>query len=256
LIGALPVLVAGASAHGSSVPSRATMRFAVTYTGFGRWHTDYRSTSPNPGGAPDHNHAHDWSTQRWSLRFTSLLTLSGCPGPGCSGVHSLSSATGTTSATGHIDHVHVDGLYRFDDVSERCRVSASTPAGARLAATLVVRYRPASRSIVVRALIPVEAALTLLPSACPSQGDSIDGLADNYFTPGLSFARGFGPDRWFLSRRVVIPVSLLDRMSSIRIRFSDTRMGTPPANCVVPDPARQRCHTGGFWTGVVALTKK
>jgi hypothetical protein len=253
LAGCLSALVAGASAHSSG---GAPARFAVTYTGSGRWHTDYRSISPNPGGAPDHNHAHDWSTQRWSLRFASLLRVSGCSSARCPGAHSVTSATGSTSAVGHIDHVHLDGLYRFDDVSERCQVSASTPAGARIAATLSVRYRPASRTIVLQALIPVTDALTLLPSACPSQGDSIDGLADNYFTPGLSFARGFGPDRWFASRRIVIPVSLLARKASVRIRVSDTRMGTPPAGCAVPDPARQRCRTGGSWTGVVTLTRK
>jgi hypothetical protein len=102
--------------------------------------------------------------------------------------------------------MHIDGLYRFDNVAERCRVKAVTPADTHLPATVSVRYLPALRSVAGAALIPVSQVLVLLPQACPGQGDSIDGLADNYFTPGFSFAAGWGPERWFAAAPAVIRI--------------------------------------------------
>jgi hypothetical protein len=166
---------------------------------------------------------------------------------------SLNEGLGASSASGSIDHTHIDGLYRFDNVAERCRVKAVTPADTPLPATVSVRYLPALRSVAVTALIPVSQVLVLLRQACPGQGDSIDGLADNYFMPGFSFAAGWGPERWFAAAPAVIPVSVLDRARKVTIREADTPHGTPPRGCRVDEPAYERCRTGGSWRGTLTL---
>ena len=116
-----------------------------------------------------------------------------------------------------IDHTHIDGLYSFDNASESCRLSARTPPGERLQASIRARSVPTARSVSLQTLSPVSQALLLLPAACPGQGDSLDGLNDNYFTPGFSFANGFGPSRWFTSAVAVIPLRTLKRAAKITI---------------------------------------
>jgi hypothetical protein len=234
---------------------RSTVQFAVTYRGSGSWHTVYHSEPPDGGGAHDTNDAHDSSTQLWSLRFTRPLTVSGCRHKGgCMIASSLEGATGTTSATGSIDHTHLDGLYAFDNASEHCLVGAVTPPPGRLPATMLVRYLPRRRAISLTALSPVDDVLTLLPVACPGQGDPLDGLEDNYFSPGFSFASGYGADRWFTSAPVVVPLAVLHRAARIKLHFSDTTVGTPPATCAVQQPSYETCRTGGSWSGTIELT--
>lgn len=265
LVALLWFLVAAGASHAAAgpanyavVPGRYTpvAQFAVTYTGSGRWHTVYHSEPSNPGGAHDTNQAHDSSSQRWSLRFTRRLTIPRCGrgGVGCQELDSLTSAIGRTSATGRIDHRHIDGLYRADDAAERCAVRIGTAAGTPPPPALAVRYVAQTQSVSLTALIPVAGALSLLPSECPGQGDSLDGLLNSYFTPGFSFGTEFGPARWFTSRTVVIPVAVLDRAERITIPLSNTRQGTPPAHCVVPNPSYERCTTGGSWSGLLTLT--
>lgn len=226
--------------------------FVVTYNGSGSWRTIYHSEPPNPGGAHDTNDARDSSAEHWSLRFTRVLAIGRCGA--CTNLASLNAALGATSASGSIDHTHIDGLYSFDNVSERCRVKAATPADMPLPATVSVHYLPALRSVVLTALIPVSRVLVLLPQGCPGQGDSIDGLADNYFTPGFSFAAGWGPERWFAAAPVVIPLSVLNRARRITIREANTAHGTPPAACAVDEPTYERCRTGGSWRGTLTLS--
>lgn len=257
---ALVGLVAGGgSAAAASVryavvpaPYRAAVRFAVTYSGFGAWHTVYHSTPANPGGASDTNDARDSSTQRWSLSFGRLPAVGPCDRPSaCDRSIVLSSATGPTNATGTIYHRHLDGLYSADDVAVACTVAAQTSSRGRVAATIEVREL--SGGLELGAFVPVAKALLLLPSECPGQGDPVDGLANNYFTPGFSFAAGYGVARWFTSQRVEIPARALHRAARIRIRLSGTARGTPPSDCGV-HRADERCTTGGSWLGVLTLS--
>jgi hypothetical protein len=227
-------------------------RFVVTYHGSGSWLTVYHSEPPNPGGPHDTDVARDSGAQQWSLRFMRMLAISRCHA--CTNLAPLNEATGATSASGTINHTHIDGLYSFDNVSEQCKVQTATPAGTPLIATVSVRYLPARRSFAFTALIPVSQALVLLPQACPGQGDAIDGLADNYFTPGFSFAAGWGPDRWFASAPAVIPLRVLDHAQRITIREADTTRGTPPRGCSVDTPAYEQCQTGGSWRGTLTLS--
>jgi hypothetical protein len=230
---------------------RAVSRFAVTYAGTGSWHTAYRSTSPNPGGKPDHNRAGDSSAQRWSLTYKQELTLGKCRGRRCAKLQSLTLATGATSSTGRVAHRHVDGLFRADNASEHCKVAAASPAHAVLNAEVSVAYRP-GKGIALTALDPVIEAVNLVPGQCPGQGDPIDGLNDNYFTPGFSFSMRYGPERWFKSTTVVIPLGRLRRAKLVRIKLADTRAGTPPKHCAVPY-SYQHCTTGGSWHGTLTL---
>ena len=227
-------------------------RFVVTYDGSGSWRTVYHSEPPNPSGAHDANDARDSSAEHWSLRFARDLAIGRCGA--CTNLASLNEALGATSASGSIDHTHIDGLFSFDNVSERCRVKARTPADTPLPATVSVRYLPVLRSVALTALIPVSKVFVLLAQACPGQGDSIDGLADNYFMPGFSFAAGWGPERWFAAAPVLIPVSELDRAARITIREADTAQGTPPRGCGVGEPSYERCRTGGSWRGTLTLS--
>lgn len=256
-------LAGGAGAHArvpyTVVPAayQPTIRFLLTYHGSGTWHTVYHSEPPDPGGAHDTNDARDSSTQLWSLHFTQPLTVSACRRPGgCVSAGPLEGATGTTGATGTIDHTHKDGLYAFDNAAEHCLVGAVTPPPPQLQATIMVRYFPGRRAISLTALSPVDDVLTLLPVACPGQGDPLDGLADNYFMPGFSFASGYGPDRWFTSAPVAVPLAVLHRAARIKIHFSDTAAGTPPPGCAVQQPSYETCSTGGSWAGTLELTAR
>ncbi len=236
-------------------PERAVARFAIGYVGSGSYATTYDSRPPNQGGKPDNNHAHDSSTQTWSVSFRTLLTIPNCgtPGAPCSRIAPIIGARGHTSVTGRISHVHVDGLFRNENMATKCRVSASTPAGYQLGATIDVRYDTRSRAISLQALDPVANALILLPGACPNPVDGIDGLYNNYFGPGFSFNPAYGADRWFKSRTVVIPTRELHRAALIRIPLSATRAGTPPSSCDVPEPSYEHCTSGGSWRGVLTL---
>lgn len=248
------------AAHGPPMPS--VSRFLVTYAGSGSWRTAYRSEPPNPGGNPDADAANDSSTQRWALTFSTPLTVPRCGRPRggardrCRDVASLTGAHGATAVVGHVAHSHIDGLFPAQNGSVSCELRAATPARARVEATVRIRYRPAAGTILVTALIPVANALNLLPGACPEAPDGLDGLLDNYFTPGFSFASGFGPARWFSSQTVAMPVARLRRATRIRLRVSSTRAGTPPAGCAVPSPAFEQCSTGGSWAGVLTLSRR
>ncbi len=99
-------------------------------------------------------------------------------------------------------------------------------------------------------------ALTQLPQQCPSTPDGIDGLNDNYFMPGFSFATGFGPERWFTSRMVTVPVKRLQRSRKVTLPVGLIRVNAPPSNCAVPEPAYERCSTGGGWSGTLTLTRR
>jgi hypothetical protein len=237
---------------------RALARFAVSYAGSGTFATTYHATPPNPGGSPDTNTAGDDSTQKWSLRFSELLTVAPCasadrPLGGCRRQLTLSGASGSTRVTGRVNHTHVDGLYPALTMSKRCVIAYATPARANLSASLRFAFVRRRNAISVTALNPMEDALVNLPSQCPGQGDSIDGLLDNYFTPGFSFAAGFGPDRWFTSASVLVPLRLLHRARMVTLRLGDTPAGTPPQHCEVRAPTYEQCTTGGAWSGVLTL---
>ena len=237
---------------------RRVVRFAISYTGSGTYATTYNSHPPNNGGKPDHDHAHDSSTQRWSIAFQNRLTVPTCASAGslpdpCSSVGPITGARGHTVVTGRISHVHIDGLFKNENRSVRCRLRAIVAAPDGLNVTLAVSYLPQARAVSVQALDPVFDALLRLPTACPRQGDSIDGLDDNYFGPGFSFNPAYGPDRWFTSKAVVIPMRVLHRAAWIRITLGNTRAGTPPRHCDVPAPSYERCTTGGSWRGVLTL---
>ncbi len=238
-------------------------RFAVTYDGSGRYATTYHSEPPNPGGKPDHNRAHDSSTQTWSLSYGTDLKVPRCRvsrqarEPGCLKIASLIGATGTTTAADSVAHVHIDGLYKFDNASARCRQHVRTPRGEPLISTTIrLHYDPVANALQITALDPVSYTLGLLPGTCPGQGDSIDGLSDTYATPGFSFSPLYGPDRWFTSRTVAIPMRVLHRSARISIRLRETRAGTPPRHCAVPHPAYEQCSTGGSWSGVLVLRRR
>jgi hypothetical protein len=192
------------------------------------------------------------------LHFGELLAVASCastgkPLGGCRDRLALTGASGATRVTGHVDHTHIDGLFPADNVSERCAIAYATPARAKnLAASLHFAFVRRRNAISVTALNPVAAALVGLGSQCPGQGDSIDGLLDNYFTPGFSFAAGFGPDRWFTSASVLVPLGLLHRARLVSLRLGATPAGTPPPHCDVP-ARNEQCATGGSWSGVLTL---
>jgi hypothetical protein len=240
-------------------PTRATARFVVAYTGSGSFHTHYRSTPPNPGGHADDNHVTDSSSQRWALTFSHAITIPPCavngvPAPDpCTAITGVTGGTGPTSVVGKIDHVHVDGLFRADNRSVRCTVRAATHAGPQ-AATIAMSYDPVAGVVDIVADDPVPSTLALLPGSCPSQGDSIDLLLDNYFTPGFSFAPGYGADRWFTSQTIAIPVARFHDSTTIRIPVALTAAGRPPRTCAVAHRTYEHCTAQGSWKGVVELT--
>jgi hypothetical protein len=236
-----PVLAAALAA---AAPAAAAPAFTVSYSGSGRWATSYHSQPSDGGGKHDTNTASDSSTQGWHETFTTGL------GPGRH-TGELSGARGRSSASGRIDHVHIDGLYTQLNASERCTVHASTPVTMPLHAVLKLRYT--RDALAVTALNPIDDVLTLLPTACPGQGDALDGLANNYFEPGFSFAPQWGSDHWFTSSTAKIPLARLRRARTISVRLRNTRAGTPPRDCSVPDPSSQQCRTGGAWSATLTL---
>jgi hypothetical protein len=242
--------------HGSY---RATARFVVTYSGSGTFHTRYRSEPPNPGGAPDHNSASDSSTQKWSLRYRPVLSVPECRAAKrggkdpCAGLKTLAGASGPEFATGRVAHVHIDGLFPAQNASISCRVKATIPKTWLDRVSIDLHYDARARTLALTAEDPMVDGFTFLPGQCPGQGDSIDGLNDNYFMPGFSLQAGWGPDRWFRSKTVVIPLRDLHRARKITIGLSDTPQGTPPKHCAPPFPAWQQCTTGGSWHGTLTL---
>jgi hypothetical protein len=254
--------VAGAPAPAVKVrPKRfqPVARFTITYAGSGTFHTRYHATPPNPGGAADTDDATDTSSQKWSLTYEGTFKVPRCapgrkaPRDPCRGIAGPSAAHGPTSENGTIDHVHIDGLYTQLNASESCRVRFATPAGAALSSGIDVRYSPRRRTISLTAGNPLGDALIVMPQTCPGDTDPIDGFIANYFTPGFSFATGYGPDRWFTAKTISIPVAVLHRAARITVRLGATRAGTPPRDCSVPYPVYQRCSTGGSWAGVLTL---
>jgi hypothetical protein len=260
VIAVTPTCASGASRRYTATlgASHQSATFSVSYAGSGRYSTTYTSQPPNPGGQPDNNSALDSSTQSWRLKFTKPLDIPACGGRRnpCAHIPAPSAATGTSSATGSVDHTHIDGLFSFDNATIKCSMESQPPAHATLSAALRVAYVSSRKAIAITALNPVVTALDNLPMACPEQGDPTDGLLDSYFTPGFSFANGYGPDRWFTSAAVQIPVATVDRARSITIPLSETRVGTPPKNCAVQHPSYEQCSTGGAWSGVLTLRSR
>jgi hypothetical protein len=261
------MLIGGASASArasyavTSGPYRAVASFVVTYSGSGSNHTVYHSEPPNRGGNPDTNDAKDSGTQKWSETFSSLLVVRRCGKPKhgkdrCAAIRPLFGARGKTTVSGRAKHRHLDGLFPDQNRSISCSLRVSTGRKAYLHVILFLRYQPRAGSVALVMLDPVEDALNILPGQCPSQGDSIDGLSDNYFTPGFSFDSRYGPSRWFKSRVVVIPVGVLHRTKRMKIKLSNTSFGTPPKHCAVQNPSYERCITGGSWRGTLTFTRR
>jgi hypothetical protein len=224
-------------------------RFQVKYSGSGDWSTVYHSTPANPGANPDTNDAHDSSHQRWSLTFAGRLN------PRRPGAFELEGTSGSARASGQIWHRHIDGIYAADNSSISCEVEMQTPVRAALPAAITVGHPANHPGLLVTALEPVSQVLALLPQQCPGQGDSLDGLADNYFTPGFSFASGYGPARWFRSQAVSIPLRVLQHAERMTIELHPGPGSAPPADCAVPDPSWQWCQTGGTWRGTLTLRR-
>jgi hypothetical protein len=230
-----------------SAPYSASPRFAVAYAGSGRWRTDFHATPPNPGGDPDTNDAHDASAEWWRLELDGTLATAD--------PSDLSGAHGRTQVIGHVDHTHVDGLFSELDRTVRCTVRGSTgPAGA-VEASVAFRHAAGSRAYTLAAGDPLATVLTDMPTVCPDQGDSIDRILDNYFTPGFSFAPGWGPAPWLTSRTVAIPAAVLHRAARVDVVLRPRRAGRPPAGCAVQNPAYETCATGGSWVGMLTLRR-
>ncbi|MFL5780330.1 MAG: hypothetical protein ACJ760_03370 [Thermoleophilaceae bacterium] len=232
-----------------SAAYRAQPVFQVSYRGAGRWRTDFHATPPNPGGAPDVNDAHDSSEYAWSLAYAGTLAAAAAATP------PLSEARGRTLVVGHVDHAHDDGLYTELDRTVRCTLKDSTAAVRLVPATLDVRYDATRRAYAFSAGDPLSTVMAEMPTACPQQGDSIDRILDQYFTPGFSFDPSGGPDRWLRSGAVTVPARVLRRSRSVTIALRDTRAGRPPRDCGVPNPAFEHCAIAGRWAGTLVLRR-
>jgi hypothetical protein len=253
---------AGAKPYTSTPgPARSDASFVATYSGQGTYATRFHATPPNDGGKPDTNDARDSSTQAWSIKFQKALAFPTCGQPSfgddpCLGLAGVSGARGKTELIGHVNHKHVDGIYRQFDRTVKCRLQKRPSPRRLLDASVGLRYIPETRSIAVSASDPIATAVSLFPAQCPKQGDSIDRVLDFYAMPGFSFAEGYGPERWFASREVVIPEDVFHRSKRIKIRLHDTTAGAPPKRCAVHDPSFETCKTGGSWDGILTLTAK
>jgi hypothetical protein len=233
----------------------------VSYQGTGRWRTDYRATPTNPGHKSDHNSAHDSSTQSWKLTYRGSVTVPTCGAPPgseqdpCAALAGPTRARGTTRLTGKVSHRHVDGVFRVLNRTVRCSLRRQTRHLTH-DASLGLAYSAERQTIGITASNPLSTALTLFPTACPRQGDSIDRLFDNYFTPGFSFDPRYGADRWFTSRRVEIPAAVWHRSREISLGLADTRAATPPRHCAVADRRREHCTARGAWRGVLTFRRR
>src|SRR4051812_38186211 len=243
-------------------PNRADARFVATYAGEGSYATKFHATPPNDGGKPDTNDAHDTSTQAWDVKFRRKLEVPTCGQPQgfgddpCASLAGVSGAAGRASMVGKVNHKHVDGLYRVFDRTVKCTLRKTPSRKRTLDVTLRTRYIPETNSIGVSVTDPLTTTLSLFPTQCPKQGESIDRILDFYATPGFSFATGWGPDRWFASKEVVIPSSAFHHSAKIKIPLRLTTNGTPPKHCARPNPSYERCTTGGKWNGVLTLDTK
>jgi hypothetical protein len=270
VVAMVTIVLAGGSADGrAKQPYSATAgseaanpSFVVTYKGQGKYRTRFHAHPPNPDAKDDKNDASDSSTQAWDIKFGRTLTIPTCGAPAggsadpCDSVTGIEGAHGPTGIAGRVNHKHVDGIYHQLDRTVKCRLAKRPSARRRLDATLAVRYLPESQSFGVRAGSPLVTAASLFPAQCPKQGDSIDRILDFYAMPGFSFAGGYGPDRWFSSREVLIPAAKFHDSSKIRIPFGNTPAGAPPRRCAVNDPSFERCTTGGEWSGTLTLTRR
>jgi hypothetical protein len=243
-------------------PNRPDARFVVTYKGKGSYATKFHATPPNDGGKPDTNDAHDTSTQAWDVKFRRKLLVPNCGqaqdfgDDPCASLKGIAGARGHTNMTGKVNHKHVDGLYKQFDRTVKCTLRKTPSPKRTLDLTLATRYIPESKSIAVSVSDPLMTTLSLFPTQCPKQGESIDRILDFYATPGFSFAQGWGPDVWFASKEIVIPASVFHHSAKIRIPLHLTGKGTPPPHCARPNPSYERCRTGGSWSGVLTLDTK
>jgi hypothetical protein len=263
---ALVLLAAAASGAARAKPpytttaggNRPNAHFAVTYKGSGSYSTVFHGEPHNPNGADDKNDAHDSSTQSWDIKYRGGVTIPTCGDPTgdldpCNSLAAPKQAKGPTLATGRVNHKHVDGIYHSLDRTVKCQLHARPSKRRWLPAVLGLRYIPESNSIGVTASTPLYTAITNFPSQCPKQGDPIDRILDFYATPGFSFADGYGPDRWFTSREIVIPSAVFHRSATVRIPLHVTGAGRSPKGCRVKDPSFEHCKTGGNWSGVLTL---
>jgi hypothetical protein len=208
----------------------------------------------------DTNDAADSSTQRWSLAYLARLTVPVCGRSGhrgqdrCPRLVGPLLARGPVSVVGIVNHTHVDGLYAFDDATARCQLEEALPPATTAMVPLHVSYDRRRQTIGITPSDPVAQAFSLMPMACPGYVDGIDGLLDNYFTPGFSFSPAYGQARWFTPAPVRIPVATLHRAARITAPVGPTARGAPPGTCEVRVPAVEQCQTGGSWRGVLTLT--
>ncbi|MBJ7470247.1 MAG: hypothetical protein JHD16_03055 [Solirubrobacteraceae bacterium] len=252
---------AGAAAQAVELtpgPSRDSPVFSVKYTGSSKTETTYRATPPNPGGAADLNTAHDRGRASWAITFPGGLSVPSCAGEGqelCAALTGVAGARGKTSASADIDHDHVDGLYDQLDASSRCRLRSRAVPRKGLSARIDVVYDGTKDAFVVTARNPVSEALIMLPAACPDPVDGIDRILSNYATPGFSFAREWGADRWFSAEPVAIPAAAWHASSRIRLRFGPAVAARPPRDCAARF-TYERCRTSGSWSGVLTFTAR
>jgi hypothetical protein len=174
----------------------------------------------------------------------------------CANLAGLSGARGRATMIGHVNHKHVDGLYKQFDRTVKCTLRKTPSPKRTLDVTLTTRYVPETNSIAVSVSDPMATTFTLFPTQCPKQGESIDRILDFYAMPGFSFDQGWGPDRWFASKEVVIPSQVFHHSSKIKIPLRLTAGGTPPRHCRRPNPSYERCTTGGSWNGALTLDTK
>jgi hypothetical protein len=240
-------------------PNRPDARFVVGYAGKGSYATTFHGTPPNPGGKRDTNDAHDTSKQSWDIKFRRKLAVPTCGQPAgfgddpCGSLAGLSGASGKASMIGTVDHKHVDGPYKQLNRTVRCTLRKTTSTKRRLAVSVVTRYIPETNSIGVSVSDPMSTTLSFFPTQCPKQGDPIDRILDFYAMPGFSFADGWGPDRWFASREVIVPSPVFHHSARIKIPLHLTRAGTPPKHCARLHPSYEKCTTGGAWNGTLLL---